>query len=112
MGFATRRLSGAVRGGLREEEVERRGGTSFADLVTGLRNEAVERHGGTSFADLVTGLRDEAVERRNGTLSFLALGFTDLGFATRRRFVGSLGLRGLWFFCCDGVCGFAGFAVD
>uniref|UniRef100_A0A2N9IKX3 Uncharacterized protein n=1 Tax=Fagus sylvatica TaxID=28930 RepID=A0A2N9IKX3_FAGSY len=50
LGFATRRLSGAVRGGLREEEVERRGGTSFADLVTGLRNEAVERHGGTSFA--------------------------------------------------------------
>uniref|UniRef100_A0A2N9I9X6 Anaphase-promoting complex subunit 4 WD40 domain-containing protein n=1 Tax=Fagus sylvatica TaxID=28930 RepID=A0A2N9I9X6_FAGSY len=45
LGFATRRLSGAVRGGLREEEVERRGGTSFADLVTGLRNEAVERHG-------------------------------------------------------------------
>uniref|UniRef100_A0A2N9HQ74 Integrase catalytic domain-containing protein n=1 Tax=Fagus sylvatica TaxID=28930 RepID=A0A2N9HQ74_FAGSY len=44
LGFATRRLSGAVRGGLREEEVERRGGTSFADLVTGLRNEAVERH--------------------------------------------------------------------
>ena len=107
MGFATRRLSGAIRGGLREEEVERRGGTSFADLVTGLRNEAVERHGGTSFADLVTGLRDEAVERRSGTLGFLAL-----GFATRRRFVGSLGLRGLWFFCCDGVCGFAGFAVD
>jgi hypothetical protein len=28
--------------------------------------------------------------------------------------VGSLGLRGLlglWFFCCDGVCGFAGFWV-
>ncbi|GMY13584.1 ethylene-responsive transcription factor WRI1-like isoform X1 [Fagus crenata] len=39
LGFATRRLSGAVRGGLREEEVERRGGTSFADLVTGLRDE-------------------------------------------------------------------------
>ncbi|GMY09565.1 hypothetical protein FCV25MIE_04804 [Fagus crenata] len=84
LGFATRRLSGAVRGGLREEEVERRGGTSFADLVTGLRNEAVERHGGTSFADLVNGLRDEAVawlhdERRSGTLGFLALGFA--GFA-------------------------------
>ncbi|GMY05225.1 hypothetical protein FCV25MIE_15047 [Fagus crenata] len=59
LGFATRRLSGAVRGGLREEEVERRGGTSFADLVTGLR--------------------DEAVERRSGTLGFLALGFA--GFA-------------------------------
>ncbi|GMY22100.1 hypothetical protein FCV25MIE_17341, partial [Fagus crenata] len=43
------------------EEVERVG--RAADLVTGLRNEAVERHGGTSFADLVTGLRDEAVER-------------------------------------------------
>uniref|UniRef100_A0A2N9J2G0 Uncharacterized protein n=1 Tax=Fagus sylvatica TaxID=28930 RepID=A0A2N9J2G0_FAGSY len=57
LGFATRRLSGAVRGGLREEEVERRGGTSFADLVTGLRNEAVERHDGdTSTNDTVIAL--------------------------------------------------------
>ena len=90
VGFGTRRLSGAVR--------------------SGLRDEAVERRDGTSFADLVTGLHDEAVERCGGTLGFLTLGFADLGFATRRRFMGSLGLRGLlglWFFCCDGVCGFA-----
>ena len=98
MGFAKRRLCGAVRGGLREEEVERRGGTSFVDLVTGLRNEAVERHGGTSFADLVTGLREERLSGAVGLSAFSHWA--------------SLGLRGLWFFCCDGVCGFAGFAVD
>ena len=62
------------------------------------------------FADL--GLRDEA---SSIWASWWALrrGFADLGFATRR-FVGSLGLRGLlglWFFCYDGVCGFNGFVV-
>ena len=98
LGFATGRLSGAIRGGLREEEVERRGGTSFADLVTGLRNEAVEQHGGTSFADLVTGLREERLSGAVGLSAFSHWA--------------SLGLQGLWFFCCDGVCGFAGFAVD
>jgi hypothetical protein len=58
------------------------------------------------------GLRDEASPHWASSLGFADLGFV-VGFATRR-FVGSLGLRGLlglWFFCCDGVCGFVGFLL-
>ena len=93
LGFATRRLSGAVRGGLREEEVERRGGTSFADLVTGLRDEAVERRSGTRLSR--TGLRRSGLRDEAAVCGFA--GF--VVFFSVMVFVGLLGLR--WI---NGVC--------